>query len=263
MNAAAWHLGIPWVDAAVGGDEWLARCNAYWPSFTAPCMECSWTPDDYSAVEQRLPCADGNAQPAATGAPSHLGALAAALQAAECQKLLEGSHEVALVGRQSLIDLRHHQQLTTRFRRNSSCRFDHETWQIEPLELPLQNTSLADLGKLTGSDDFKSLSVELCGHTFAGILVCRNCQYHRSMPLYVTRRTPDRLATCDQCGGDMMARGIDQLNRISYSSLERRDQSRSLKSIGFREGDIVAVGGSAEVRRFEILSAGSERRSIS
>jgi hypothetical protein len=61
----------------------------------------------------------------------------------------------------------------------------------------------------------------------------------------------------------MMARGIDQLNRIAYSSLKRPDQARSLKSIGFREGDRVAVGGPAEWRRVEVVSAESERRSNS
>ena len=107
LNEVARSLGVPWIDAGVESGSWLARVNVYEPGVAVPCLECAWDWRDYAALPQTYPCESSDAGPA-TAAPSSLGALAAALQAIECQKLLTGRRAEAAVGAQVLIDARTH-----------------------------------------------------------------------------------------------------------------------------------------------------------
>jgi adenylyltransferase/sulfurtransferase len=88
VNQAAWRLGVLWIDSGVEGRGLLARVNVYVPGPDTPCLECAWDEQDYEALEQTYPCQGETGEPAPTNASSSLGALAASLQAIECQKLL-------------------------------------------------------------------------------------------------------------------------------------------------------------------------------
>src|SRR5262249_8654546 len=88
VNERAWHMGgTVWADSGVLGSEWLARVNVYTPAADAPCLECAWSDEDYRLLEQHYLCR-GASGPAPTGATAELGALAAAMLAAECRKIL-------------------------------------------------------------------------------------------------------------------------------------------------------------------------------
>jgi molybdopterin/thiamine biosynthesis adenylyltransferase len=101
-SRSAWRVGVPWVDSGVRGAELLARVTVYLPAPDAPCFDCALSERDYAHLEQTYPCA-GAVAAAPTGAPSGLGALAAAMQALECEKLLAGRSEQAAVGREVIV----------------------------------------------------------------------------------------------------------------------------------------------------------------
>lgn len=133
VNQAAWRLGVPWLDAAVDAKARLVRVNGYLPAPAAPCLECSWGPDDYGLLELDYAC-QGIPEIAATAAPAELGALAAALQAGELRKLLMGQRDQTLLGRQVIIDVLHHRHHVAGFQANPRCLFDHEIRSIERVE---------------------------------------------------------------------------------------------------------------------------------
>ena len=163
VNQAASRLGVPWIDAGIDAGGLLARVQVFIPSDAAPCLECAWDDQDYALVEQAYPCQQRDVPPA-TGAPSSLGALAASLQAIECEKLLSGDRGQLLAGRDVMIDARHHRHFVTTFQRNAECRMpDHKGWQIRRCNMDPASTTLAELiataGLLFGSTDAVRLGV--------------------------------------------------------------------------------------------------------
>src|SRR5262249_39035744 len=133
VNQAAWRLGVTWIDAGVDAGGLLARVNIYEPGIENTCLECAWDERDYEALEQTYPCSGVANEPAPTNSPSWLGALAASLQANECQKLLAGKIDKAAIGQQVLLDVLYHKHYVTTFKRNPYCRFSHKVWPIERL----------------------------------------------------------------------------------------------------------------------------------
>ena len=117
VNLIAWRLGIPWIDAAVEADGLLARISVFRPGPNRSCMECAWDERDYATLDQRHLCQPESEAPA-TNATSSLGALAAALQAIECGKVLDGDWEHVAVDRQLLVDARSGALQVTTFSRN-------------------------------------------------------------------------------------------------------------------------------------------------
>jgi molybdopterin/thiamine biosynthesis adenylyltransferase len=163
VNQAASRLRVPWVDAGIDAGGLLARVQVFIPSDGAPCLECAWDDTDYALVEQSYPCQHGDAPPA-TGASSSLGALAASLQAIECEKLLSTDRGHSLVGRNVMIDVLHHRHYVTTFQRNSECRMpDHPGWQIRRCNMDPTTTTLEELtataSVLFGSTDSVRLGV--------------------------------------------------------------------------------------------------------
>ena len=132
VNEIAWRLNTPWIDCGVLGSQNLVRVNAYLPSQDAPCLECSWSHDEYAVLEQEYLCTTGAGHAYPTMASSALGALAASLLTIEITKLLRGNLEQSLAGHQVILDAQHHSIQVTASRRNPWCRFDHRSWTLEP-----------------------------------------------------------------------------------------------------------------------------------
>ncbi len=239
VNEAAWRLGAPWIDAGVRGDGLLARMNAYVPGDAAgPCLECAWSEADYAALEQVYPCRGAEA-PAPSRSPSALGALAASLQALECQELLGGKAEAVAAGRQVTIDARWHKHYVTTIRRNPKCRFDHENWRVEALECHPGRFTVREALDLGGE-------IRVDGTPFVRRLVCMGCGYRRRVGLRLLR---PRAPGCPECGRTLVAPGSDRLVRLD-ASLPARWLSRSLASLGLRAGDVFGGGD----RYFEIVT---------
>ncbi|MFQ5738713.1 MAG: ThiF family adenylyltransferase [Acidobacteriota bacterium] len=241
VNQVAWRLGIPWIDAGVRADGLLARVNVYEPGCENPCLECALDDGDYEGAGQSDPCL-GEAQAAPTNAPSSLGALAASLQAIECYKFLaEGS---PISGRQVLLETRFHHYYVTNFALSSACRFDHQTWDIHPLEISPAASSIGDLCSRVDSLNGQPTAIRLVGQTLATCLACTGCGTVRNI-LFVCSRISEGERRCPSCHQRMVAPGPHQRENLLFNEpLEERFKTgseQSLAELGLRHGDVLEV----------------------
>ena len=238
VNEIAWRLKKPWIDCGILGSQQLVRVNAYAPSLDAPCLECSWGPDEYSVLEQEYLCSAGGGTTFPTMASSALGALAASLMAVEIAKIIRGESAESMIGRQLILDANHHAIQVTAGRRNPYCRFDHRNWVIEPWSCDPAVTTIEAAISTLGS-----LKVE--GHRFACELTCPGCS-HSEKSLRLNRP----LARCPVCGRRMVSTGFGSLERID-SYLVGENAGLTLAQVGLRAGDIV----SGDNRHHRLLEA--------
>lgn len=253
VNQAAWRLGVPWIDAGIDASGLLARVRTFVPAADAPCLECMWERADYDAVEQTYPCAPAS-PPAATAAPSALGALAAALQAIECDKLLSGDSASALVGRDVLLDARHHKHYVTDYRRNPSCRMpDHDGWRVTPLRGPCADTTLADVltlgSTLKGAEE--GLWFGVAGQSVATTLRCRSCLASRGtfqLDRHVRRSRP----RCGQCGEHLSVTGASLYDMPPVQSVPDDVRDAPLAELGLQPHDVITLRTRELAAHFEL-----------
>lgn len=254
VNEAAGRLGVPWLDGGVLGKAMLARVTRYAPGEELPCLECSWGDADYAAIEQSYPC-EGS-EPAPTTAPGSLGALAAALQAIECRKLLTGAGTPLAPGSELLVDAAHHRQFVTAVRRNPDCRrADHAAWSLEPL--PGGRTAL--LGQVfesvrsrAGANGRATLRVE--GKRFVRELSCADCgKTRRVLRLAGTLRR--RELRCDDCGGRLLFQGFGLTECLDPNTLTRAELHRRLSGLGVRIGEVLSLRSCEREIHLEITPA--------
>jgi adenylyltransferase/sulfurtransferase len=255
VNQIAWRLGIPWIDAGVhaGADgALLARVNVYLPGRDQPCLECAWGPDDYAA-EQTYPCQGPASEPAATGAPPGLGALAASMQVLEAQKLLAGQIDRSAIGRQVLVDAAWNRHFVTSYRRNPECRFDHETWRIKRNGMQeSQALRLAlGLGRRIRGDTGPAVLLQVEGETFVRRLTCRHCGRQEALA-HLWRRLAARRRVCPHCGGELAASGIDMTEGLRAADLGPRALAMPLGRFGLRAGDVVTLTRDGRAEHVEI-----------
>ena len=258
LGQAVWRLGgIPWIDAGVEPDALLARVSAYLPGEDRPCYDCAWSDKDYLALEASYPCDAGAESPRPTNAPSGLGALAAGLQIIAAQKLLSGRPELVPFGSQVLIDAAHHKHYLTSYRRNPYCRFDHEVWKIERLAVDRERCSLGDALTLDGDrrqGDESWLRVE--GKPFVKRLVCTNCGHAKHL-MRLRESLTGKGRTCSICRQTLTASGWD-LTETLTDHLPKRVLSRSLASLGLRDGEVFSIGNPGGERHYEITVTGRD-----
>jgi molybdopterin/thiamine biosynthesis adenylyltransferase len=242
VNRIACWLGIPWIDAGVQPQDGLASVAVYFPSHGGdPCYECQYDAPAYAAATAVMPCqANGGAAPP-TNAPRSLGALAAAWQALELQKLLAGLAAQALAGRELLLDTRKHIQYVTAIRRNPSCRSSHQPLPIQVLDSSPAELTLGDALAL-GEPSRAGAGVAL-GHLadeFARRLVCQGCG--RASPvLRLGHRLTAAQRACRRCRGSLQPSEFHNAAWLDRASLEPRDLRRTLASLGFLAGDVFAL----------------------
>ena len=253
VQRAAWRLGVPWIDSGVHGDDLLARVNVYVPRAGQPCLECAWQARDYATLDQTYPCDPAAQSAPPTNAPSSIGALAASLEALECQKVLSGKWEWVAVGRQVLINASAHTHFITRFGLNPACRFDHAVWNIEllnhrPAQLTLRDAlACADLA----GHDAPSLALGVEGMVFLRKLTCTGCGFTREL-LRLSGRLRAAERACVRCDLPMRAAGFDMAEWLRAADLAPATLARSLRSVGLRSGDVFTVSGALGQRRFQI-----------
>src|SRR5438132_738384 len=254
INEAAWRLNVPWIDAGVLGASLLARINVYVPSHEDPCLECAWGDSDYQHIEQIYPCALKSASSAATNASSAIGALAASLQAIECQKLLEGSGEHVAVGRQVLIDVTHHKHYVTSYSRNPSCRFDHEVWKIQKLNgLKLTLAKALEVGRTTfGVKNPNRPSLRIGALHFVRRVSCSRCGNTKSLLRLEASLRPAELK-CGHCGGEMLASGFDHIAQLNSDTIPEKCLGQTLRGLGLRLYDVLSLSDSqGDKKHYEI-----------
>lgn len=264
VNEAAWRLAVPWLDAGVLADGLLARVELFVPAPNAPCMECSWSTDDYAALEQTYPCA--HTEPAPSTAPSSLGALAASLQALECGKVLtaDGGSGALSAGDQVVVSAMHYRLLRTAHRRNPDCRLgSHDTWNVEPLALARGALNLAGLfhgiAQRVGSRD--DVFIRVPGKSFVTELVCESCGNTRRTLRLLTAGGIGAVS-CERCTAPMAVAGFAMTEQLEAGALSRDDLGRPLRALGIRPHEIItahSASGTAQMH-FELLVAPQRRR---
>ena len=252
LNQTARHLGVPLVDAGVHADGMLARVSIFPPAASAACFECGWTQREYDAIEQVYPCQPEGAPAAVpTGAPAHLGALAAALQAAECRRLLSGSAAGPDVSREIVVDANSHRMLATRHVRNPDCRLaEHGAWHIRRLQQGPEDLTLAEaIGPGAPAGERRNGRLWIEGQPFVTRLRCLKCG-NEIATLRLRRSLGDRERTCKSCRGRLEAAAADIVSSLSLDEVPESERSRSLRALGLEAHDVFAVecGGATRYR---------------
>ncbi len=96
-------------------------------------------------------------------------------------------------GLQVLWDCRHHRCLPTTYRADPACRFDHQSWSIDELRLPLGAMTLGDLLSLLGSTLGRDpVMIQVAGQSFAqaGLYRLRQATSPMSLPVAVADVPP-------------------------------------------------------------------------
>jgi molybdopterin/thiamine biosynthesis adenylyltransferase len=251
LNQAARHLGVPLVDAGVKADQSLVRVSVYLPSPGSACLECGWDQADYDAIEQVYPCQPDQPLAPPTGAPAHLGALAAALQAIELRRLLsgevdeQGSHEL-------IVDAASRRQLVSTFRRRLDCRLaDHGPWDIESGVGPDEMTFADAIAPVVRGDVGATTRLSVDSVPFVSELVCPACGVRRGMMRLRRALTTGEWA-CVECGARMVAVGPGLRDEIGQHDVPLALRSNPLRSFGLDAGDILTIRLGGESRHIEL-----------
>jgi molybdopterin/thiamine biosynthesis adenylyltransferase len=253
VNQTAWRLGIPWIDAGVHGDGLLARVQVFVPGPEAPCLECGWTASDYAAVEQDYPCGSSDAW-WPTHASSSLGALAAALQAVECEKILAADTATALVGRELIIDARYHRHFVSAVSKNPHCRMpDHDGWCIERLAEPPSRTTLRALVARAGFRVDDDLTVAVANRHWGLALRCRACGTVKATAR-LERGDRRGRAVC-ACGAPLLVHGCDLHDAAPVGALSPRLLDVPISRLGLRARDVVSLSANGRIVRYELGGA--------
>ncbi len=249
VNRIACRLGVPFVDSGVHADGMLARVNVYRPGGENVCLECLWEESDYQAERESYACDGSRIAAAPSHSPSSLGALAAALQAIEVEKILAGDWERAACGSEVLIDANSHRHFVTKLPRNRACRFDHRTFSARALAGPPSALTLADVfGRGAASIHFE-------GQPFARQWACGSCR--TSAEFFGLRDRIAGGAVCPQCGGAMRAIGFHSLERLSPQDVPAAAITAPLSNLGFRTGDVFGAVVDGTEAHFEITEPNS------
>jgi molybdopterin/thiamine biosynthesis adenylyltransferase len=246
VNLVSRRVGVLWIDAGVGGGGQLVRVSVFPPGAEEPCLECSWDQRDYDLVEQDYPCggaAESDSENTPTGGSTSLGALAAALQATEWQRVRAGEDPTR---KDVLFDAESHTSLVSSHRRNSSCRLgDHVPWTIENARVGPAGVTLGDAFDLWGPVIFVERS------PFTTELWCWNCDARRTT-LRLAGSLRKRDLRCPQCGLPMAVPAIALRERLEIDDVPKRHRKRTLASLGLFRGEIVSADGPDGVRHCEL-----------
>jgi hypothetical protein len=241
VNQAACRLGMPWIDAGISADGWLARVRVFGPGAQWPCLECGWDQADYDVVEQAYPCAPGSTQ-TPTRAPSALAALAASLQAIECDRLLAGDIASELERGETLLDARHQKHYVTAYRRNAACRMpDHAGWRIDPFDGSPATTTVDELFALGSSlrGAAEGLSLGVAGQRIVTTLHCSRCETQLSALQLQSRGTAR--GRCAVCGDVLRPHGLHRYDVVPSDAVASEVRDRTLSECGFLPYDVLTL----------------------
>jgi molybdopterin/thiamine biosynthesis adenylyltransferase len=257
LAQACWRTNSCLIDAGIEPGSRLARIEVYIPGPDHACLECAWSADQYraAALEQSYPCGDAQSGAAATNAPAALGALAASMQALECEKILAGQMDRVAVSKQVLIDTAFHRHFVTVFKRNARCRFDHKVWVLQKLACEPEEFTLGEALSLradaaAGGAGAAQLQVE--GDRFVSALTCGKCATRRFL-LRLRGRLSLEERTCIRCGEEIPASGMELTESLQLNALPMRAARLPLSDLGLGQSDVFTLTGPGGEAHYEIF----------
>ncbi|UCH83229.1 MAG: ThiF family adenylyltransferase [Candidatus Latescibacterota bacterium] len=292
INEIARRLDVPLLDCGVDGHKLIARVSVYFPGRDDCCAECRWGAEQYRNIETIYPCAPDVGAPAATNSTAQLGALAASLMVIECQKVLNGATRYDGSGYEVLMEADYHNLYPARLNYNPECRLpEHRSGSIKPpdgFETRSINTTLGELlrgesageqpgcsksGRTGGSTDSgketaddhrptvpsdRAMRLQVVGNRFVTHLTCGECGHRRAYVKLRASLKNDGTYKCDRCGGEMFAAGFDTLDELDSTRLSAPTASRSLRSVGIRDGDVIRLRRSGSEPRYVVTLNGTQ-----
>lgn len=250
LNQVSRWLGVPWIDAGVLADGGYARVTRFGADPSGPCLTCGWGPRDYQLVEQSYPCHKGGSIPVpATGASSALGALAAALLALECQRVLRSDAD-ADRPMDFVVAADRWQATATRWVRNPSCLTAHSLRPIEPGAIPLGTevtAAAAELGCLGGRP---ATTLAVVGGRFAHQLICRRCGPILGAPRLI--RPGESSVRCPGCRRPAAVVGFGLEAELDLAGIGAATPPATFGALGCLPGDLIAFATDSDARYFEV-----------
>lgn len=253
INARAFALGTPWIDAALDRDGQV-RARVYTPG-TGDCLECSWGPADYRLLEQRMPCAVGGSagsagRVGASAAPQELGAVAAGIQIALLRRVLSGTaRAVDGVGRQWFFDVASGRGWVGAYGVNPHCRLDHHPWRITAVGRGAAEISLREACGLVGGDA-RGSELALDGQIFVRRMRCARCGAERRTALHAYGRIGSH--ACRRCKAHMESAAIDASDVLRVGGLPAVLAAAPLAQFGFVDGDVFTLRSGGATAHFQL-----------
>jgi molybdopterin/thiamine biosynthesis adenylyltransferase len=177
------------------------------------------------------------------------GSLAATLTAIELEKWFSGAREYLAAGREVLFDARAHALSVSRFVRNAQCRFDHETWSLQPSA----DVSLRDALGMAGEPSAAWLTVP--EESFVSRLGCARCGFVEESTWRLRASLDESALRCPRCAGERVVRGFDLVERLSAAAVPEEFLARPLSTLGLRGGEVFLVGEAGGPARHFALGA--------
>jgi molybdopterin/thiamine biosynthesis adenylyltransferase len=239
-------MGTPlWIDSGVDADRGLVRVSVFAPADVQDsCIQCSWSDEDYTAIEARYSCLEGDG-PAPTGASSMLGAMAAALQSMELERALtKGARKGASQLIAGCAELNGRRWALSR---NARCRFNHRRLPIEAVGASAGKSSLASLLRLGEAGSNWSLAVP--GQRFVRKICCRHCGVVRD-PLVLEAALLFHKPPCERCSKPLEPRTLQTEDRLDADGLPGDSLEQPLSALGLRPLEVVEINNGCGQSRF-------------
>jgi hypothetical protein len=185
-----------------------------------------------------------------TNASSWLGSSASGLVLGELEKVIAGRWDEVAVNHEVLVDCRSHRCHVSRIPWRPSCRFDHQTWKLIPVEFE-RATIDGLLAQADVSPAEASLSAPL--NPFVLKLVCHDCGCERDVFRF-SRQLTDADRICAGCGARLVVDGFNIRDRVCLDEVPGVLDGRPLETLGLRPGDVFSLESSSDVLHYSIAA---------
>lgn len=259
LGQIAAGLGIPMLQGAVFGEQWLALVRSYGLGDTeSPCPSCHLTSTERATAGHRVGCDPqriDDSGPRTVTLPM-VCSTAAQLALGESLKWLLEMENGRLCGEELAYCLLTHRTLRTRHTRNPNCL--HRRWRLVDVPEELETTTLATLTGLVPERAGEASVLQVRGELpFASFTFCGACQ--RRVPVRRFARAGAPLGDC-RCGAPLTALPQGLRSVVPQEDL-RRCREVSLAELGVGPGEAIGMSWAEEWTYFFIGETEADGRS--
>jgi len=233
LNRAARALGVPWVEGATQGPH--GHAVAFLPD-VGPCYECSFTAQDWRAMDQVASCRQLAVDAAARGRVATSPTVASMVAAAQVHLAMDVLHRRRHVvgGRSLLFNLQAPDLMISGRRENPECEAHYRYGTVVGSPLRAATATVGALLDRAAPEVGEPATVELRWDTVWD-LRCAACGAVTPMrrPRGLVRHSE---ASCPACGAERMPKLVHRLTRAEHGPM-------TLAAAGIPAYDVVEVRG--------------------